>query len=182
VIGVRTRWIALAAGVVLVAFTVLLAAAHREEPSIPRLVREHRAVPEFRVTTLAGRVIDRASLDGKAYVVNVFNSWCIPCRQELPALKAFYDAHRGERDFEMIGIVRDDDEAAIRGFVAAEDIGWPVAFEGAEQALLDFGTTGQPETYVVAPDGVAVCGALGPSTLEALELWLAAARSGRQCT
>jgi thiol-disulfide isomerase/thioredoxin len=178
---VSARSIALLAGIAVAAFGVLLAVQHRDEPSVPRLVQEHGAVPAFALTTLDDKPVDSAKLAGKTYVVNFFNSWCIPCHQELPALKAFYAAHAGDADFEMIGIVRDDDEQAIRDYVVANGISWPVAIAGAEQAALDFGTTGQPETYVIAPDGVAVCGALGPSTREALDGWLQAARTGKQC-
>ncbi len=177
----RARWIALMVGAVLVAFGVVLAVQHRNEPSVPRLVQEHARVPDFSVTSLDGKKIDAASLRGKTYVVNFFNSWCIPCHQEAPALQAFYDAHKGERDFEMIGIVRQDEASAVRDYVAAEKVTWPVAFRGAEQASLDFGTVGQPETFVVSSDGVMVCGASGPSTEAALETWLRAARTGKQC-
>lgn len=178
---VRARWIALMVGAVLVAFGVVLAVQHRTEPSVPRLVQEHAAVPDFSVTSLDGRKIDAASLRGKAYVVNFFNSWCIPCRQEAPALQAFYDEHKGDRDFAMVGIVRQDEEDAVRGYVSAEKLTWPVALRGGDQASLDFGTVGQPETFVVSPDGVLVCGASGPSTQAALDTWLLAARTGRQC-
>ena len=47
---------------------------------------------------------------------------------------------------------------------------------------LGFGTTGQPETYVISPTGVAVCGALGPATQAELDIWLQAARDGQECT
>jgi cytochrome c biogenesis protein CcmG/thiol:disulfide interchange protein DsbE len=167
--------------VVLVAFGVLLAVQHREEPSVPRLVQEHERVPDFSVTTLDGNKLDAASLLGKTYVVNFFNSWCIPCHQEAPELQAFYNAHKGEADFEMIGIVRQDEEPTIREYVEATNVKWPVAIDGAEQASLDFGTVGQPETFVISPDGVAVCGASGPTTRAALDLWLQAARTGKQC-
>ncbi len=177
----HARWIALMVGVVLVAFGVVLAVQHREEPSVPRLVQEHTTVPAFSVTTLDGTKIDASSLRGKTYVVNFFNSWCIPCHQEAPALQSFYDAHKGERDFAMIGIVRQDEEAAVRGYVDAQKVTWPVALRGAEQAALDFGTLGQPETFVVAPDGVMVCGTSGPSTRAALDTWLQATRTGKQC-
>jgi thiol-disulfide isomerase/thioredoxin len=177
----RARWIALMVGVVLVAFGVVLAVQHRDEPSVPRLVQEHAEVPQFRVTTLDNKLIDARSLAGKTYVVNFFNSWCIPCHQEAPALQAFYDAHKGERDFAMLGIVRQDEAAAVRDYVAAEKVTWPVALRGAEQASLDFGTVGQPETFVVSPDGVLVCGASGPSSQATLDIMLRAARSGKQC-
>jgi cytochrome c biogenesis protein CcmG/thiol:disulfide interchange protein DsbE len=177
----RARWIALAFGVVLVAFGVMLAVQHRDEPSVPRLVQRHEPVPQFHLTTLDGKTIDTKSLAGKTYVVNFFNSWCIPCHQEAPALQAFYDAHKNEHDFEMIGVVRDDEEKAVRDYVTANKVAWPVALTGADRTALDFGTTGQPETFVIAPDGVAVCGAIGPSTQAALETWLRAARSGQEC-
>jgi cytochrome c biogenesis protein CcmG/thiol:disulfide interchange protein DsbE len=175
------RWIALGVAVVVVAFTVVLALNHRSEPSIPRLVQEHGPAPDFSLKTLDGKTVSSAALKNKTYVVNFFNSWCIPCQQEAPALQAFYDEHKGEHDFAMLGIVRQDEASAIRGYVAAEKVTWPVALSGADQASLDFGTIGQPETFVVSSDGVMVCGASGPSTQAALDTWLSAARTGKQC-
>ena len=177
----RTRWIALTAAVLLVAFGVVLAVQHRSEASVPRLVQEHKAAPAFSLETLDGKRISARSLAGKTYVVNFWNSWCIPCRQEAPALEAFYARHRAEPDFAMLGIVRDDEPRAIRDYVAAQSVKWPVAFDPNGSAGLGFGTTGQPETYVISPSGVAACGTLGPATLAELEAWLRAARAGGTC-
>jgi cytochrome c biogenesis protein CcmG/thiol:disulfide interchange protein DsbE len=179
---VRARWIALAVAVVLVAFGVVLAVQHRSEPSVPRLVQEHKPMPAFDVTTLDGKKVDAASLRDKTVVVNFFNSWCIPCQQEAPALASFYAEHKNDPNFAMLGVVRDDDPSAIRSYVSSNKIGWPVALTGADRTALDFGTTGQPETYVIAPDGTAVCGTLGPSTQAQLDTWIAAARAGQECT
>ena len=178
----RARWIALAVGVVLVAFGVVLAVVHRKEPSVPRLVQEHALAPAFSVKTFDGKVLDSASLAGKTYVVNFFNSWCIPCRQEEPELKAFFAEHKSEHDFAMIGIVHDDETSAARAYVAEQQITWPVGLDPNGTAALGFGTTGQPETYVMRPVGVAVCGRLGPSTQAELDVWLQAARNGLVCT
>jgi cytochrome c biogenesis protein CcmG/thiol:disulfide interchange protein DsbE len=177
----RTRWIAVSAAVLLVAFGVVLAVQHRSEASVPRLVQEHKAVPAFSLKTLDGKRISARSLAGKTYVVNFWNSWCIPCRQEAPALESFYARHRAEPDFAMLGIVRDDEPRAIRDYVAAQSVKWPVAFDPNGSAGLGFGTTGQPETYVISPAGVAACGTLGPATLAELEAWLRAARAGGTC-
>ena len=65
--------------------------------------------------------------------------------------QTFYARHRREPDFAMVGIVRDDDAGPIRDYVAAHSIGWPVAFDPNGSAGLGFGTTGQPETYVISP-------------------------------
>jgi cytochrome c biogenesis protein CcmG/thiol:disulfide interchange protein DsbE len=179
--GNRTRVIALSVAVVLVAFGVVLAVQHRSEASVPRLVQEHKPVPEFDLPTLDGKRISSRSLAGKTYVVNFWNSWCIPCIQEAPALEAFYAKHRNEPDFEMVGIVRDDEKKPIRDYVAKNEIEWPVAFDPDGSAGLGFGTTGQPETYVISPSGVAACGTLGPATEAELEIWLRAARAGGTC-
>ena len=177
----RARWIAIGVGVVLVAFGVLLAVQHRTEASVPRLVQEHGTVPDFSVTTLDGKTIDGASLRNKTVVVNFFNSWCIPCRQEAPALRAFYEAHKNDADFEMIGIVHDDDETAVRKYARDEKIEYPIALDPKGSAALGFGTTGQPETYVIATDGVAACGTLGASSLSSLNAWLDGVRAGAIC-
>ena len=175
------RWIAFAVAGVLVAFGVVLAVQHRTETSTPRLVQQHKAAPEFDLTTLDDQPVASRALQGKTYVVNFWNSWCIPCRQEEPVLQDFYAAHRSEPDFAMVGIVRDDEESAVRDYVAANNIKWPIAFDPDGRAALGFGTTGQPETYVISPSGVAACGSLGPVSAAELEAWLRLVRSGGVC-
>ena len=96
-------------------------------------------------------------------------------------MEQFYASHRGEPDFAMVGIVRDDETGPIRDYVASNAIGWPVAMDPNGTAGLAFGTTGQPETYVISPDGVAACGSLGPVTDGDLEAWLRVARAGAMC-
>jgi thiol-disulfide isomerase/thioredoxin len=175
-----TRWVALGVGVVLVALGVVLATQHRSEASVPRLVQEHEAAPDFDTTTLDGVPLSSDDLRGKTYLVNVWNTWCLPCKQEEPALRAFYERHESEPDFAMIGVVRDDEEGNVRAFVEGGRVTWPVVFD--DRLLTRFGTTGQPESYVISPDGIAVCGRIGATTLDELETWLATARAGERCS
>jgi cytochrome c biogenesis protein CcmG, thiol:disulfide interchange protein DsbE len=178
----QIRWIALGMGVVVVALGVVLALNHRSEPSVPRLVQEHGTAPDFTLKTLDGKTVSSSALKNKTYVVNFFNSWCIPCTQEAPALKAFYAEHKNDADFAMIGIITEDDASTMRNYVREQKIEWPVLVDPQGTAALAYGTTGQPETYVIAPDGVAVCGTLGRSTQQVLDIWVQAARDGQQCT
>src|SRR5262249_43034905 len=156
-------------GVLLVAFGVVLAVNHRTETAVPRIVQQHRIVPAFTVTALDGKPVASSALRGKTYVVNFFNSWCIPCQQEEPALQQFYAEHKNDPDFAMLGVVRDDERSAVASYVKNKNIAWPVALDPGGTASLGFGTTGQPETYIVRSDGVAACGTLGPSTLALLD-------------
>lgn len=172
------RWTALGVGVVVVVFAVVLATQVGDDPRVEQ--RRSRLLgkdaPAFEVAMLDGTHVSLDDLRGKALIVNFWNSWCIPCRQELPALKEFYRQHASERDFAMVGIVRDDTERAVRDDVAREAIRWMIGFDPGSRAALDFGTRGQPETFAITPDGVIAGSQYGPSTVRNLDAMLAAAR------
>ena len=64
-----------------------------------------KAAPTFDLPDLSGGRVTLADIAGKSAIVNFWNSWCIPCLEEAPALKKFYAAHKDDSDFAMIGIV-----------------------------------------------------------------------------
>ena len=177
------RIVALAVALVVVVLGVVLALNVGNDPE-QDAKQSHlvgKAAPAFDLPNLSGGRVTLADVAGKATIVNFWNSWCIPCRQEESALQSFYAAHRREPDFAMVGIVRDDEPSPVRSYVAANNVKWPIAFDPDGRAALGFGTTGQPETYVISPGGVAACGTLGPVTAAELEAWLQAARVGGAC-
>ena len=95
-----------------------------------------------------------SDLLGKAVIVNFWNSWCVPCQDELPALHRFADLHRDDPDVALLGIVRDDTKDAVRAYVAAEGIDWKIAMDPGARAALAYGTRGQPETFAITPERV----------------------------
>jgi cytochrome c biogenesis protein CcmG/thiol:disulfide interchange protein DsbE len=171
------RAIALAVGVALVAFAVLLASQVNVSPSFEGGNLLGKAAPAVDLPSLDGGANVRvADLRGKVVLVNFWNSWCIPCQQEHAALKAFHERHATDPDFEMIGIVRDDTAAAARAYVRDHDDGWSFVTDPDGQAALLFGTTGQPESYMIAPNGIVVSFLRSAASLSNLESMLAAAR------
>jgi cytochrome c biogenesis protein CcmG/thiol:disulfide interchange protein DsbE len=172
------RWVALGCGVVFLGFAVVLATQVGSDPSYQGGKVIDRPAPDIDLPTLAGGRITSADLRGKAVVVNFWNSWCIPCQKELPALKAFAAQHAADDDVVLLGIVRDDTEAAIRSYVTEQGIAWPVAFDPDAKAAIDFGTTGQPETYAISKDGVVVAQQFGEVSVANLDAMLACAREG----
>jgi thiol-disulfide isomerase/thioredoxin len=165
---------------VVVALGVVLALNVGSDPQIEsqgnRLLG--RDAPAFDLPTLAGDRVTRDGLAGKAVIVNFWNTWCIPCERELPALKAFYRAHASDPDFVMIGIVRDAQKsrAGIADYVQSENMGWTIAFDPGSKAALDFATRGQPETFAITADGQIVGFQLAEVSVSDLEALLAAAR------
>lgn len=177
------RWIALGVGAAVLVLAVVLAAVLKVDPQADaqRSQLVGTTAPSFDLPTLDNGRVRAADLAGKVVVINFWNTWCIPCRQEHPALVDFYQRHVNDPDFMMIGIVRDDTTAAVRAYVRAQHVGWTVALDPGSAAALDFATRGQPETYVISPEpgGTIVASKWGPSTVNDLETMLADARGQR---
>lgn len=172
------RWIAIAVAVVVVGVGVVLATQVGTDPradtTTSQLVGE--PAPDLQLRDLDGKPVDSTSLAGKAVIVNFWNTWCVPCQQELPALKSFADRHRDDADVAVVGVVRDDTQKAVRKYVKAEGIDWIITMDPGSRAALDFGTRGQPETFAMTPDGIVAGAQIGPATEGSLERMLAAAR------
>jgi cytochrome c biogenesis protein CcmG, thiol:disulfide interchange protein DsbE len=174
----RARWIALAAGAFVAVLAVVLATQVGTDPRADTN-RSHlvgKNAPRFDLPTLDGNKIRSGDLAGKVVVVNFWNSWCLPCREEYPALVEFQGRHAADPSFAMIGIVRDDTESAVRTYVEEERVPYTTAFDPGGRAALDFGTRGQPETYAISPDGVIAASNFGPSSVAQLETMYRTAR------
>ena len=177
----RARWIALSAGAVVVVLAIVLATQVGTDPRADAN-KSHllgQTAPAYDLPTLEGGRVRSSDLAGKVVIVNFWNSWCIPCQQEHPALTEFFRRHAGDPGFAMVGIVRDDTDSAVRSYVTDEGVPYTVALDPGAQASLDFGTRGQPETYAISPDGVIAGTQFGPSSVTNLEQMYAAARGQR---
>ncbi|WP_113259505.1 DsbE family thiol:disulfide interchange protein [Agrobacterium cavarae] len=100
-----------------------------------------------------------AVITGKLTLVNVFASWCVPCRQEHPMLKELSKDKR----LNIVGInYKDKADNAVR-FLG--ELGNPYAAIGIDpngRAAIDWGVYGIPETYLVGPDGTILYKKVGP--------------------
>ncbi len=152
------RWGAIVVGVVILGVVWIgisqVPASATTSGSIPS-PREGFAAPDFTLETLEGEQITLSDLRGKAVVVNLWASWCPPCRAEMPALQAAYEADNA-RGLEILAVnmTYQDREQDARNFV--EDFGLtftiPLDRDGtiARQYLL----RALPSTFFVGPDGV----------------------------
>jgi thiol-disulfide isomerase/thioredoxin len=125
--------------------------------------------PALTVRTLDGQDIDLARPSGKVVVVNVWATWCGPCRAEMPMLDAFSRAHAGA-GFLLIGVSADRtrDKGDVRKVMSA--FSYPAALlSEAKVARLDEPRV-LPFTYVVDGNGVvrAVFGGTGTPLTPAL--------------
>ncbi|MBP2348977.1 thiol-disulfide isomerase/thioredoxin [Kribbella aluminosa] len=130
-------------------------------------------VPELRGQTLDGEQLALADLRGHVLVINVWGSWCQPCRKEAPDLArvARETAGRGVR---FVGIDTRDNPAAARAFVRAFKVPYPSIIDDGHMMLAFHGVipvSAIPSTVVVDPAGkiaARVVGKTDYSTLRGL--------------
>jgi len=117
--------------------------------------------------TLSGSTLALTSLRGHVVVLNVWASWCVPCRQEGPVLAAIAgDFGTGGR-VRLVGINYKDQPGNARAFLG--EVGNPFTAIGVDQmgrAAIDWGVYGVPETFIVGPDGIIIHKFIGPLTAE----------------
>ncbi len=107
--------------------------------------------PGFDVELIDGGHFDLAGAAGTTVVVNLWASWCIPCRDEIPAISAYATANP---DVTVVGVAVDDPaEADTRAFAAEIDATYPLALD--TDAVADkYPHFGLPATYVIDAEGV----------------------------
>ena len=128
-----------------------------------------RTRPEVAVTLLDGRPLSLAALRGQVVLVNVWATWCAPCRVEMPLLEQTWQRHRAA-GFVLLGASVDrGDPATVRAFLAEHGISYPVAIVGADVIQALGGVVGYPTSILIGRDGRVqhrVMGPIGPVTLE----------------
>jgi thiol-disulfide isomerase/thioredoxin len=134
---------------------------------------DRKAPAKVSGTTIDGKPVSLADYRGKVVVVNVWGSWCPPCRAEAPMLAA---AARdlSKKDVVFLGIdSRDPSEAAARAFVRRFEIPYPSIYDQQGSTLLAFRGTltlnSIPSTVVVDPRGRVAASVLGKITRTTLD-------------
>jgi thiol-disulfide isomerase/thioredoxin len=112
--------------------------------------------------TFDGKPFDISEYKGKVVVVDFWATWCGPCRQELPNLKAVYDKYHS-RGLEVVGVSLDESKEDLANFLKTNNLPWKILVStephhsGFENPIADqYGISGIPTVFLMNRDGKVV--------------------------
>lgn len=149
--------------VAIAALVIVLLLAFRRDPHDIRTGTVGKPAAAFTIQKLDGT--GSLALDdsrGKVVVVNFFASWCIPCKEENPALVRVYERYRASGDVQFIGVLYQDARDTGLKYVNDNGVVWPTASDDDGRVAFAYGVFGIPETYFIDGSGVIQGRHIGP--------------------
>ena len=150
---------------VLVGF--LIVGLQRDPREIPSPLVEKPA-PAFKVSQLIAedKTFSPADMKGQVWMLNVWASWCVACREEHPLLVQL----KGAKIVPVVGLDYKDQRPVALKFLSQNGNPYDLsAFDVDGRVGIDYGVYGVPETFIIDKNGIIRHKQIGPITPEALE-------------
>jgi peroxiredoxin len=111
--------------------------------------------PDFTAKTLSGKTIRLSDLRGKVVLVNLWASWCPPCRAEMPAIEHTYQTYK-DRRFMVLAInsTVQDTTANAQAFAVENQLSFPIFMDETGEITRLYRIQSLPTSFFIGPDGV----------------------------
>ncbi len=169
------------AAMALVAAAVGVAYYHLSQPAVPQLAATHgppfaralapKEIPLLQFEDGEGRAHTLADFKGKLVLLNLWATWCAPCREEMPALDRLQAALSGPR-FDVVALSIDQQglEVARKFFADVGVKSLTLYIDRSAQAAFKLGAVGLPSTLLVDPSGREIGRHVGPAKWDSPEV------------
>jgi peroxiredoxin len=117
--------------------------------------------PDFSGKTPEGQTVSLARLRGRVVLLNFWATWCLPCKEEMPA---FEQLHRdlAAQGLTVLGINVREEASEIREYAKQLSLTFPLVLDPNGKIQTLYGVIGLPTTFLIGRDGMAVARAIGP--------------------
>jgi peroxiredoxin len=145
------------------AVLVLLFACTREGDRHVRPPEIGQAAPSYRAISLTGDSVALEQARGRVVLLNVWATWCHPCREEIPILQALHERYAA-RGLELVGVSVDarGEEKTIREFARDFEMTYPLWLDPDERVQSTFLAIGVPATFLIDRAGMLRWRHIGP--------------------
>jgi len=137
------------------------APTHEEEQESPPVAAGGKAA-NFKLEALDGSTVSLERLKGKVVFLNIWATWCGPCREEMPSMETLYDELRPNRDFVMLAVSQDTKgRLVVAPYVEKNGYHFKVLLDPENQVGEAYDVSGVPETFIIDREGRIVAHHMG---------------------
>jgi cytochrome c biogenesis protein CcmG/thiol:disulfide interchange protein DsbE len=109
--------------------------------------------PDFTLQTLDRRTVKLRDYRGKVVLLNIFATWCPPCRAEMSDLEAYYREHK-EDGFVVLAVNDEENASTVANFVQAQGFTFPILLDPDGKVLSRYGVHGLPTSFFIDRSGM----------------------------
>ena len=118
----------------------------------PAPLADHPA-PDFMLTSLAGTKVALSDLKGQVLLINVWATWCPPCRVEMPTIQAAYEQYH-DQGFTVLAVNLQEDQSAVAAFMREHQLTFPALLDSDGQISRTYQAVSLPSSFFVDRRGV----------------------------
>ena len=134
---------------------------HEEEQESPPVAAGGKAA-NFKLEALDGSTVSLEQLKGKVVFLNIWATWCGPCREEMPSMETLYDELRPNRDFVMLAVSQDTKgRLVVAPYVEKNGYHFKVLLDPENKVGEAYDVSGVPETFIIDREGRIVAHHMG---------------------
>jgi thiol-disulfide isomerase/thioredoxin len=122
--------------------------------------QESLPAPALSLNGLDGRPLHLGNLKGNVVFLNFWATWCVPCRQEMPAMERLYREYRG-RGLLIVAVNFQESKEKVQGFLEELGLSFPTLLDPDGAAAHIFGVRGLPVSFLLSRDGRILWKAIG---------------------
>jgi peroxiredoxin len=117
---------------------------------------------DFKLESLSGKRVTLSSLRGKVVFLNVWATWCGPCREEMPSMETLYEHFKNRKDFVILAVSQDRrGRAAVMPFVERNHFHFDILLDPDNLVGDSYNVSGVPETFIIDRKGRIVAHHMG---------------------
>lgn len=134
-------------------------------------INKGNLAPEFELRTLDGEIIKLSDFRGKKLIVNMWATWCPPCRAEMPDMQKFYDKYKDE-DVAILSVNMTTSEKSvgdISKFLNEFEITFPVVLDEENSVAMTYQTFSLPTSYIIDSKSIIQQKVTGPMNYEMMD-------------
>jgi len=131
---------------------------------VPNLqpMKEQSTTPDFTLVDSVGKKVALKDYRGKLVLLNFWASWCVPCREEMPAMERLYQQYKN-KGFTIVAVNVKDNQKDAAAFLKELKITYPVMVDADGEVGLLYGAWGLPTTYLIGTKGEGLARIWGPA-------------------